>query len=317
MNNEHDPLSDERIDAMRSNVITRVNKPRTRTVRFASVVGAAAIVSAVSLVGVGYVLGGASQTQFDVDASDGSVMFEERGPGAGDEKVMNSSGRAVASEPSAADSDDVIVTGSVEVSVKSPNVSAKELRATIRDLGGHIDSESQHSDSGGTVYLTIRVPRDKVDSLTDSIETLGKVTSTSIDRVQVTQQVKDLDARIEALEVSTRRLQTIMKEAKTTGDLLDAESRLAQRQAELEGLLAQRKGLGDQTEMATINVTLSQASAPGTVNPGGFMGGVISGWNALVGVLNSGVAGFGFLLPWLVPIAALVLSIRWIIRRRR
>ncbi|NLC98775.1 MAG: DUF4349 domain-containing protein [Actinomycetales bacterium] len=317
MNNEHDPLSEERIDVMRSNVMNRVNKPRVRTARFASAVGAAAIVSAVSLVGVGYVVGGASQTGSDARVSDEAFISKGLDSELGAEVMTDSSGKTLSVEPSVADPDYVIVTGSVDVAVKSPNRAAKELRETIRALGGHIDSESQYSDSGDTVHLTVRVPRDKVDSLTESIESLGKITSTSIDRVQVTQQVKDLDARIEALRVSTGRLQTIMKEAQNTSDLLEAESRLAQRQAELEGLLAQRKGLGDQTEMATINVTLTQTSAAGTVNPGGFKGGLISGWNALVGVVNAGVAGFGFLLPWLVPLVALGLGARWLIRRRR
>lgn len=317
MNHEHDPLSEERIEAMRSNVMARISKPRARSATFRSALGAAAVVSAVSLVGVGYVLGANNPAGHDMSASDETTLFQRQGTIAGEAESMDTAGKTLGAEPNAAEPEHVIITGSVHVEVKSPTSAATKLRGTIRDLGGHIDSESQFSDDADTMNLTVRIPRNAVESFSDAVAGLGNVTDTSIDRVQVTQQVKDVDARIEALKVSTARLQAIMKEAKNTSDLLEAESRLAQRQAELEGLVAQRKGLSDQTEMATISVTLTQASAAGTVNPGGFKGGLISGWNSLVDVVNAGVAGLGFILPWLVPFALLAWGIRWFVRRRR
>ena len=64
-------------------------------------------------------------------------------------------------------------------------------------------------------------------------------------------------------------------------------------------------------------VTLAEDAPANTVNPGGFRGGLISGWNSLVSVLNATVSGIGFVVPWLIPIGIVTGLGWWIVRRRR
>lgn len=318
MNND-DVLTQERIDSMRSNVMGRIRKPRSRAARFAPALVAAAAVSVFGLVGVGYVLGDTSALRPSIQASDSEVAHRDdggsnnilRGP------TMTEQGEATSNSKSIPAEENVIVTGAIEVTVRGSAAAAKLVREQALKLGGRIDSESQNSLESGYAHLTVRVPGAQVAALSEFLETVGEVSNTSIERVQVEQQVQDLDARIGALKVSTERLRSIMNEAKNTTDLLEAESRLAQRQAELESLQSQRKLLGEQTALATIQVTLSETTPAGTVNSGGFRGGLIAGWNALVSLVNMGVTTFGFLLPWLVPVIALGWGTRWLIRRRR
>src|SRR5690606_16962347 len=100
-------------------------------------------------------------------------------------------------------------------------------------------------------------------------------------------------------------------------DLLDAEAQLTRRQAELEGLQAQRRVLVDQTSLATVQVALHSEDSARTVETDGFTGGLTRGWNALVDATNAVVEAAGFLVPWLLPVGlagAVVLAVR---RRRR
>ena len=330
MNNENENneiLSQERIDAMRSNIMGRINKPRRRAARFAPILVAASAVSVFGLVGVGYVLGGTGALERNSDGS-ASYIAPQHETDTSDQLSgttvrMQGESSALGSSPAEEKSGDtaqaeehVIVTGSIDVTVRDSEAAAKNVREQVKRLGGRIDSESQDSIDSDYVFLTVRVPGDQVEAFSEFIHAQGEISSTSLSRLQVDQQVRDLDARIDALKVSTDRLRSIMKEAKNTKDLLEAESRLSQRQAELESLLSQRKALGEQTALATIDVTLSETTPAGTVNPGGFRGGLIAGWNSLVSLVNMGVTAFGFVLPWLVPVVAVALGARWLIRRR-
>lgn len=330
MNNDNEILSQERIDAMRSNVMGRINKPRRRAARYAPLLVAASVVSVFGLVGVGYVLGGTGALERNYQASD-SRAAQEVGADTADQLAgppvrMHGENSALGSnsaeeEGQAGDTaqaeDHVIVTGSIEVTVRDSEAAAKLVREQVKKLGGRIDSESQNSIDIDFVYLTVRVPGDQVEAFSSFLDGQGEISNSSLSRLQVDQQVRDLDARIDALKISTERLRSIMKEAKNTKDLLEAESRLSQRQADLESLQSQRKAIGEQTALATIDVTLSETTPAGTVNPGGFRGGLIAGWNSLVSLVNMGVTAFGFLLPWLVPALMLGLGVCWWIRRRR
>ena len=121
----------------------------------------------------------------------------------------------------------------------------------------------------------------------------------------VTAQGADLDARIEALEVSIARLRQLLATAETTKDLIDIESELTARQAELDSLVAQRAVLSDQVAQSTLTVSISPSSESPTWTPPGFVSGLESGWNALRTVTATLVTLAGFLLPFVGALAVI------------
>ena len=129
----------------------------------------------------------------------------------------------------------------------------------------------------------------------------------------------DLDARIRALEVSIARLQELMGAATSTADLLEAERALTERQSDLDSLRAQRTYLGEQVALGTISLSLLSREAAPSPEPGGFWGGVVRGWTALVTTLNTAIEVLGALVPWALfaaLVAGLVLLVVRIRRRR-
>lgn len=187
--------------------------------------------------------------------------------------------------------------------------------------GGYVEDRSERTDTDGNhtrASLTLRLPAENLPEMLEQLEELGEVNEITESAQDVTGTVRDLDARIGALETSVDRLLEIMAEADTAEDLLRVEQDLSERQASLESLQAERNALGDQVAMSTLQVELS--TEPITeVDADGFLGGLQSGWNGLVSVTNALLIGLGTIVPWLpvivVPVLAIWLLVRWGRRR--
>jgi hypothetical protein len=151
------------------------------------------------------------------------------------------------------------------------------------------------------------------EALTE-LATYGDVGTVDVQNQDVTAQGQDLDARIRALEISIDRLEKILADATSSAQVVRAEGALTQRQEQLESLQAQRKALTDQVSLSTLHVDLVQKGSASSVAPGGFQGGLIKGWDALVDTVNGIVSLAGVLVPWLV--VALVVWVLWRVARR-
>lgn len=210
---------------------------------------------------------------------------------------------------------DIVTTGSLQLVVAEPADVADRLGSATTDAGGRVDSRSERSGSSSPVIdLVLRIPADKLDGVLADAKKLGTVRSMSIAHTDVTAQRIDLDARIEALQISVNRLLQLMGRAASTADLLAAESSLTQRQAELDSLRAQRATLGDQVAYATINVNIA---AEPTVTPRtGFLGALQHGWQSVLSTAHGVLLTIGFLIPWLPVLAVLVLVLVMALRRK-
>lgn len=169
----------------------------------------------------------------------------------------------------------------------------------------------------GGASLTVRVPADRYQNLYDELSSLGEVEQQNASTSDVSEAVVDLESRIESGRRSVERLRALLARAETIGDLVQLESELSRREADLESLQAQLAGLSDQVAMSTISVSLrtptpSEVDDPG---PGGFRGGLESGWDAALAAASAVLAVAGFVVPFL-PVAA-VAGVGGVIALRR
>lgn len=233
--------------------------------------------------------------QADYDAADSPEMAEQ-GPEGADRQVITSAYAAV--------------------EVDDTGEAVAELVSRTTGYGGHVEDRRESTDDDGAptfASLTLRVPAEHLPEMLDELDELGEVSELSESARDVTGAVRDLDARIEALETSVDRLLEIMAEAESAEDLLQVETTLSERQADLEALQAERNALGDQVEMSTLQVELS--TEPLTeVEADGFLGGLQSGWNALVMAVNAVLVAAGALLPWLLVLAVPLIVIALVVR---
>jgi hypothetical protein len=330
-------LSDDRIDAMRDRVLSTVDgdiEQRGRRTRKAIVGGIGALVL-VAVLGVSLpnLTGGTPGP--DVTASQraddgGAVALPEPGVAVQepasrgsdvqqfDAKALPEGGGISPVPPLTAPGEDreVITTGSANVTVRDTAKAANRFTAWVEQHGGRVDGRSESRDDEGhtSAQLMARIPTKHVTAAITELRTQGDVTSVDLQRSDVTAQGADLDGRIKALKISIERLENILERAGSSSEVIEAEAALSQRQQELESLQLQRRSLTDQVALSTLSVSFEQEGKPGAVAPGGFRGGLIKGWNALIDTVNAIVTAAGAAIPWLG--LGLVVGLGWWLVRR-
>jgi Domain of unknown function (DUF4349) len=249
----------------------------------------------------------------DVDEGDGGQGGEEPG---GDSAGGGSDG-----EDSDADRS-VITTGTMTITADDPLAAATEATRLVERLGGRIDHRSEFAPEGGDAggaELTLRVPADRLTDAIEQLRELGEVEHVSTSSSDVTREVQDLDARIDALRASHDRLVALLADATDTKVLIEIETALSERQAELESMEAYRRGLTDQVSMSTLELTLQSEEAAPVDRPETFLDGLIAGWNAMVALGSTALVALGAAVPWLVLaglLALLALGVVRLVRRR-
>jgi hypothetical protein len=331
-------LSDERVEAMRSHVLDTVDADVTRRGRrtrkaIAGGVGALALVTVLGVT-IPSLTGGSPDpvaTSRGANDSTGGVAMPA--------PVDDATGTNVSSLEAPMDRDmkeiapvppdqppltapgknrEVITTGSASVEVKDPADRANRFTAWVEKHDGRVDARSESRDDEGhtSAQLTARIPSKQVSAAVKELRTYGVVKAVNLQRDDVTAQGQDLDARIKALKISIERLEGILQRAGSSSEVIEAETALSERQQELESLQLQRRSLNDQVSLSTISVQFVQKDQPGAVAPGGFRGGLVKGWNALVDTVNAVVTAAGAAVPWLA-IGVVAGLIWWGIRRAR
>jgi len=211
----------------------------------------------------------------------------------------------------------IVRTGYLSMRVENVRQAAFEVRGLVSRAGGLISSEDV-SASGDSAYatLTAQVPADRLDAFIADLADLGTVDNVTVTASDVTAQVVDLDARIDALQTSIDRLTELLAEATRIEDLLAIETQLSQRQAELDALTAQRSYLADQVALSTITVSMSPFTEIADVDAPGFLSGLQSGWSALVSLVMVAITAVGFFLPFLVILAVIAVPVTIVLLRQ-
>lgn len=224
---------------------------------------------------------------------------------------------------------EIIRTGSASIVVDDAAAAAEEIARLATEHQGWVEQLSIGADrsftgpqeTGDSVwvpddggYISVRVPADALDPVMAALDEVGDVASTRVGVQDVTSQAVDLRARIDAARASVERLTELLAQSGDVGELVQVESTLSERQAELESLERQLESLEGQVAMSTLSVSLLREAPPVEPDPAGFGDGLEAGWNGLLAMLNGLVIALGFLLPWLA-VAGLAWLIVWAILR--
>ncbi|WP_163504792.1 DUF4349 domain-containing protein [Fodinicola acaciae] len=240
-------------------------------------------------------------------------------PGAADKAAGGTGGAGTPAKLPPAGNVSVIYTA--DVTVRSSTVDkvadqAVAMATTARGLIGSERRSGQGMDASAT--LVLRVPPEAFYPTVAALAKLGTQPTRTVSSQDVSGQVIDLDARIHTAQASLDRTRTLFARAQQISDIVTLEGQLTERQTALETLQAQKKALDSQIALSTISFTVSATPPPPAQKPapGGFLGGLIVGWNAFLAVLNGSLAVFGALLPFLIVLGAPAAIIWWFVRRR-
>ncbi len=168
-------------------------------------------------------------------------------------------------------------TGSLNLTVARGALTStmNKLTSLASAYGGFVaNSQTQSSGSGGSGgsgdttttsdgppsgTLTLQVPVANFAALLAEAKALGKPSSVTTKATDVTGQYVDLQARINALELSRQQYLTIMTKANSVGDVLAVQAQLDNLQSQIEQLQGQLAVIDSETTYSTLTVAVSEA----------------------------------------------------------
>jgi hypothetical protein len=252
--------------------------------------------------------------------------FAEASPAATPGDGSTGSGTSTAARILPSDRD-VVYTGSISVRVKDIGRATARAESLAAGAGGVVFSEQTSTDPRhpqyGEATLTLRVPPSAFGPTLDALGGLGKELDRQRSAEDVTTQVVDVESRVRSQQRSVDRVRVLLSRAKTIGEVVQVESELSRREADLESLQAQQAKLKDVTDLATLEVSFTspdRTPAP-TTNDGrdlGFLSGLNGGWDAFVAITLVALTVLGALVPFAVTVAlvGVPLLLLWRSRRR-
>ena len=199
---------------------------------------------------------------------------------------------------SAQDSRLLVRTADVRLRASRHAQAVARTRALVAEAGGFVGEEaSQRYDDRVETLLTLRVPAARFDALLAAVSALdGEVVSRSVAVEDVTRQVADVEARLQAKRAAEAQYLALMDRAGSIEDVLAVQVRLQQVREEIESAEAQLRVLRDGVALGTIRLTVFEASAAGiTAGPGWFARAgraVAAGWDGVLEV------ALGLLAVW-------------------
>lgn len=240
---------------------------------------------------------------------------------------MDGSGRRVATDaasPKIALPRKIIYTGEVTLVCENLDRAAGALEGKIKEFGGYVSNAQRTGVRGQRRegFWTVRLPAGQFDAFVAALSALGEMQSSSRKADDVSEEFYDVQARLKNKRVEEARLIALLQKA--TGKLaevLTVEKELTRVREETERIEGRLRYLANQTDLATVTVTLNEvkdfvpAGPPtlGTQLARSFSGSLDAMKNVATAFLVFSVA----LVPWLIPLGLIAWGIARLAGRKR
>lgn len=218
----------------------------------------------------------------------------------------------------------VVKNADISVKVEDARKALTDVEALAKQLGGYVEGGNLSAPEEGdaTASATLRVPFQSYENAMKSLREMGEVLSENSTAADVTAQHADAEGRLKALRAEEQSYLTMLRGAKTTGQIMEIKDRLGQVRQEIASFESQRKAFASASALSTIRATFTQkADYVGKKKDGGDGSGFDETWaraqNGLskVGEFLGNLAIYVFVFSpvWLPP----VLLFWWLGRRAR
>lgn len=227
----------------------------------------------------------------------------------------------------------LVRTGTVTLRVEAYDPARSSLVATVRGMGGYVgNSERTRHRDGNRTWTTgqvvLRVPAERFRDLLSAARAEGTVLSERTGTEDVSDQLVDLEARLENLRARRDRLRAFYEGANDTQDLLAVEDRLSEVQGEIERLQARKAALEESVAYSTLTVKLREPEPdpdpePTTDDDGqafhqrSIVGAFLDSVGALVLLLETAVVAAAYLAPFALAVGIPVGAVGIVAWRRR
>lgn len=201
-----------------------------------------------------------------------------------------------------------------------------------RSLGGYIENSNIYNGSGYSGHrnnkssnLTIRIPKDKLDSFLETVSGISNVVRRSESVDDVTLAYVDLESHKNALKVEQERLIALLEKAETVEDILTIENRLSDVRYQLENMESRLRTYDNQVDYSTVYLDINEVKELTPVEERNVWQRMGDGFVESLKSVGDGFKEFcvwivvhiPYLVVWAAVIFAIVMFIRWLIKRAK
>lgn len=165
-------------------------------------------------------------------------------------------------------SEKMIYTADVTVETTDFDAAVQAVQDMVSFYGAFLES-SRVTDlsyaervQGVTAYrrasYVIRVPASSFDEMTESVNDVGYVVSSSTRGQNITAQFYDTQSRRNAYGIEQERLLAMLEKCQTVTEMIEIESRLSDVRYQIESLETTLRGWQNQVDYSTVNLTLRE-----------------------------------------------------------
>lgn len=171
---------------------------------------------------------------------------------------------ASVTQPSASERK-LIKTVDMSVETKEFDELLETLNSQIASAGGYVENfnsynGSMHSSYRGTrnADMSIRIPKDQLDSFLDTISGITNVVSRSENVEDITLSYVDLKSHKEALEVEQARLLELLEKAESIEDIIVIEERLSNVRYQIGSMESQLRTYDNKVDYSTVYLNINE-----------------------------------------------------------
>ena len=221
----------------------------------------------------------------------------------------------------------LIYTIHMEVETTEYDTLMADVRAKVDTLGGYIENSEISGDAernNRSACLTIRIPAEKRNELTETVKTKANVTYSSESARDVTLEYVDTQSRIDSLRTEQKTLMELLGKAEDIDTVLAIQNQLTEVRYELQSYESRLKVMENQVTYSTFyiniyevqRVTVPEESSFFTKLKERFVNSLYALGEGFQSFLLFVLGDFPILLVAAVVIVVIVVVVRKIIRKK-
>lgn len=226
----------------------------------------------------------------------------------------------------------IIKNANIDFETKEYDAFVDALYSCISENGGYIQSQDTRGSGVYDTYssrysnFTIRIPENNYDSFISTVGNIGSVTYINEYQNDVTMNYIDIESHIGALRAEYNALISILEKSTNVDDIITVQSRISEINYQLDSLKSQLRKYDDLISYCTVNLSVREVrrETPKTAEMS-FGERISAGLSESFADIGDDFKEFAiwfvvslpYLVIWAVIIAALVLTVSAITKKRK
>ena len=136
------------------------------------------------------------------------------------------------------------------------------------NIGGRNYAQSYHGwQTFRSAQFSLRVPKDRLNTVTASLKTLGNVISQRSDAENITARFTDTQSRLNSYKTQEERLLNMLSHCENVTDMMSIEEQLATVRYQIESLTSTLRNWQNQVDYSTVNLYINEVEVFTEIEP--------------------------------------------------